>query len=116
MWRRDHDVYLLDSRGRSVKQMYAAVGSLPCQRCESLGQQQRTRTTVAHSNQLRDGKGRGLKSHWWRVAALCEACHAEIDQGSKLSKTERREQWDEAHRLTIGALFEQGLIEVKEVA
>lgn len=95
--------------------MFAAVASLPCQRCEMFGRQQTTRTTVAHSNQLRDGKGRALKSSWWRVAALCQACHVEIDQGSKLSKVERREQWDEAHRATIGALFENGMVKIDAV-
>lgn len=84
--------------------MFANVASLECQRCGAHGSQ------VAHSNQLRDGKGRGLKSHWWRVAALCPRCHHDIDHGSSLSKQERREAWDEAHRRTIGALFERGLL------
>ena len=65
---------------------------------------------AAHSNQLRDGKGRGIKAHDYRIAALCYVCHSEIDQGSKLSKAERIEAWEEAHRRTIGWLFEQGLI------
>lgn len=65
---------------------------------------------VAHSNQLRDGKARGLKSFPWRIAAMGERCHWEIDQGPRLSKQERREQWDEAHRRTIGELFRLGLI------
>lgn len=92
------------------RRMYAAVGSLPCQRCESMGMEQTTRTTVAHSNQLKHGKGRGLKAPWWRVAALCEQCHVEIDQGNRLSKDERREQWDEAHQATISRLFAEGMV------
>lgn len=92
--------------------MYAAVAELQCQRCEHLGQEQRSRTQVAHSNQLRDGKGRALKAHWWRVAALCGECHVEIDSGSRLSKSERREQWDEAHRATIGRLFATGMVTI----
>lgn len=84
--------------------LYAAVASLPCQRCGKNGSQ------VAHSNQLRDGKGRGIKSFPWRVAALCPECHQEIDQGTTLTKAQRREQWDEAHRKTIGELFARGLI------
>jgi len=84
--------------------LYAAVASLECQRCGAHG------TQVAHSNQLRDGKGRGLKSYPWRVAALCVACHTEIDSGAQLSKQERREAWDEAHRNTVGALFARGLV------
>lgn len=90
--------------------MYELVGGLPCQRCEAMGNSQSSRTTVAHSNQLMHGMGRGLKAPWWRVAALCEQCHVEIDQGNRLSKVERREQWDEAHDMTINALFAEGLL------
>lgn len=84
--------------------LFAAVATLPCQLCGRHGVQ------VAHSNQLRDGKGRGLKSFPWRVAALCMPCHYDIDQGTKLSKQERRERWEDAHRATIGELFARGLV------
>lgn len=84
--------------------LYRAVASLECQRCGAHGAQ------VAHSNQLRDGKGRGIKAYPWRVAALCVACHADIDSGARLSKEERREAWDEAHRKTLGELFARGLV------
>ena len=63
-------------------------------------------TIAAHSNQLRDGKGRGIKAHDFRVAYLCFTCHYNLDQGNKLNKQERIEMWDEAHRKTIGWLFE----------
>lgn len=52
----------------------------------------------------------GIKASNFRVAALCPECHAEIDQGSRLTKEQRREEWDEAHRKTIGELFARGLI------
>lgn len=67
----------------------------------------------AHSNQLRDGKGRGIKAHDYRVAFLCHACHFGIDQGNELSKQERIELWESAHRATIGWLFENGHLTVK---
>lgn len=86
------------------RRLYGHVASLPCQKCGAYGSQ------VAHSNALRDGKGRGIKAYPWRVAALCAECHAEIDQGSRLTKEQRREEWDEAHRKTIGELFARGLI------
>lgn len=86
------------------RRLFGHVASLECQRCGVVGVQ------VAHSNQLRDGKGRGMKSHPWRVAALCPPCHIEIDSGNTLSKEERREQWDEAHRATLGELFARGLV------
>lgn len=65
---------------------------------------------AAHSNQQRDGKGMGIKAHDYRIAALCYTCHADIDQGKTLSKQQKFEAWDEAHRRTIGWLFETGHI------
>ena len=85
------------------------VRKSPCQHC---GNQDST-VVAAHSNQLRDGKGRGIKAHDFRIAALCYQCHMELDQGNKLSKQERIEIWDEAHRKTIGWLFENELILLK---
>ena len=85
-----------------------SVRSSPCQHC---GADDGT-IVAAHSNQLRDGKGRSLKSHDYRIAALCFTCHAELDQGSKMSKEERVNMWEEAHRKTIGWLFENSILSV----
>lgn len=79
------------------------VASLPCMVCGREGH-----TQASHSNQQRDGKGMGIKAHDYRIAAICDSCHREIDQGAGMTKQERREAWDEAHRATIGALFENG--------
>lgn len=49
----------------------------PCQVC---GVNDGT-VVAAHSNQLRDGKGRGLKASDYRIAAMCYQCHMELDQG-----------------------------------
>ena len=84
--------------------LWGHVASLPCGCCGQHGVQ------VAHSNQSRDGKGMSLKSYPWRVAALCPRCHVEIDSGSALSRAERLDRWEAAHRQTIGALFERGLL------
>ena len=65
---------------------------------------------AAHSNQRRDGKGRGLKAHDYRIASLCYRCHMELDQGTKMDKAQRVEMWEEAHRKTLGQFFEQGII------
>jgi hypothetical protein len=54
-----------------------------------------------------------LKAHDFRVAALCFQCHSNLDQGLSLSKAERVEMWEEAHRKTIGWLFENGLIDIR---
>ena len=81
----------------------------PCQTC---GREDGT-VVAAHSNQLRDGKGRSLKAHDYRVCALCFQCHSKLDQGLHLSKAERVEMWEEAHRKTIGWLFENDHLDVK---
>ena len=83
-----------------------AIRGCACQRC---GVEDGT-IVAAHSNQLKDGKGRGIKSHDYRIAALCYRCHAEIDQGKDMSRAERVEAWEEAHRKTIGLLFDNGAI------
>ena len=91
------------------KHLLEIVRLLPCQHC---GANDGT-VVAAHSNQLRDGKGRGLKSHDYRISALCFTCHTEIDQGATLSKTERVGRWEEAHRETIALLFESGFLYTK---
>jgi hypothetical protein len=90
------------------RKLLEAVRDMPCALC---GAQDGT-VVAAHSNQLRDGKGRGLKSHDFRIAGLCVRCHMAIDQGHHMSKDERREQWEEAHRATVGWLFETGKVRV----
>jgi hypothetical protein len=90
------------------KTLLEIVRDIPCQHCEIAD----GTVVAAHSNQLRDGKGRGIKSHDYRIAALCYACHMELDQGKNLSKQERVEMWEEAHRKTIGLLFDNGKLQV----
>jgi hypothetical protein len=86
-----------------------AVRQAPCMTC---GSQDGT-VVAAHSNQLRDGKGKGIKAADYRIAALCYRCHAKLDQGAKLSKQERVESWEAAHRDTIGWLFENNVVGTK---
>ena len=90
------------------KKLLEIARLLPCQHC---GIEDGT-VVAAHSNQLRDGKGRGLKSSDFRIASLCFRCHAEADTSSTLTKVARIEMWEQAHRATIGELFERGLIGV----
>jgi hypothetical protein len=91
------------------KKLLELVRQSPCQNC---GNQDGT-VVAAHSNQLRDGKGRGIKAHDYRIAALCYSCHMELDQGKSLDKAERVEIWEEAHRKTIAWLFENNYIELR---
>ena len=90
------------------KKLLELARLLPCQHC---GIEDGT-VVAAHSNQLRDGKGRGLKASDFRIASLCFRCHAEADTSSTLSKVARIEMWEQAHRATIGELFERGLVGV----
>jgi hypothetical protein len=90
------------------KKLLEIVREAPCMMC---GLQDGT-VVAAHSNQLRDGKGKGIKAADYRIAALCFQCHYEIDQGSKLSKHERIEKWEDAHRHTIGWLFDRASLQV----
>ena len=93
---------------RSPK-LLVAVRDAPCMHC---GAQDGT-VVAAHSNQLRDGKGRGLKASDYRIAALCHICHFQVDQGLLWDREQKREVWDEAHRKTIGWLFDHDLIAVR---
>lgn len=92
------------------KKLLEAIRESPY--CLSCGSDNDGTVVAAHSNQLRDGKGRGIKAHDFRVAAMCYRCHSELDQGNKLSREERVELWEEAHRATIAWLFLSGKIKV----
>ncbi len=90
------------------KPLLEVVREAPCQLC---GAQDGT-VVAAHSNQQRDGKGTGIKAHDYRIAALCYGCHMQLDQGSKMSKEDRVDIWEMAHRKTIGWLFETDRLKV----
>jgi hypothetical protein len=82
-----------------------------CFRCHGFN---RGNVVAAHSNQIRDGKGKSIKAHDYRIAYLCDTCHFEIDQGAGMTKAERREEWEFAHRASIGWLIDTGrLVPVK---
>ena len=83
-----------------------AVASLPCQICGLDGS-----TQASHSNQSRDGRGIGHKTHDYRLAALCFKCHYDVDYGSESRQT-KLDLWESAHRATIGELFKRRLIGV----
>ena len=90
------------------KKLLEVVRDSPCQLC---GAEDGT-VVAAHSNQLRDGKGRSIKAHDYRIAALCFRCHADIDQG-RMSREDKQDLWEMAHRKTVGWLFENDHLEVK---
>jgi len=80
------------------------VASLCCQHCGIDGY-----TQAAHSNQLQHGKGRGIKASDEFTAALCLKCHYELDQGKNLSKEERIDMWENAHKRTKAELIRLGV-------
>lgn len=84
-----------------------AVASLPCQNCGLEGS-----TQASHSNQLSDGRGIGHKTSDSMLAALCCACHYQIDYGKSMTREEKRIVWDIAHRSTMRELIEQELLVV----
>jgi hypothetical protein len=93
---------------RNPKLLKLADGA-PCMMCSI----QDGTVVAAHSNQLRDGKGTGIKGHDFRIAFLCVTCHNMIDNGNKLSKEERIQLFEHAHRATIGWLFLNNHLGVK---
>lgn len=81
--------------GRYISEAWRkAVAELPCVFCGKASQ-------AAHRN---EGKGMGIKTDDSLTAALCPTCHAEIDQGSKLARHERRARIDSAIVLTVREL------------
>lgn len=82
-----------------------AVASLPCVLCGREGD-----TQCAHRN---EGKGMSQKTDDSLTAAVCSACHREIDQGKTLTREERRARMDKAILLTIRALARDGRLWVR---
>ena len=84
------------------KPLLKLVAGLDCQRCGSGSQ-----VHAAHTN-WGGGKGRGIKADDNLIAALCQPCHFEIDQGAKMSRAERQEAWTKAHIKTVQNLLNSG--------
>ena len=80
--------------------------------CFSCGKFNDGTVVAAHANSHEYGKGMGLKAHDWAVAGLCNSCHQEIDQGSKLSGEEREAKWHAAWLATLEYLFMAGIVKV----
>lgn len=82
-----------------------ACRSIPCTNC---GRDDGT-VVAAHSNQAKHGKGRGIKASDVFVASLCHVCHAELDQGSLMSRSDRERMWNACHKQTLRELVRGGL-------
>lgn len=89
-------------RSEALREAYRLI---PCQNC---GKEDGT-VCCAHSNFSVHGKGGHIKADDSRGASLCAACHVPIlDQGSKLTKAERRAMFWAAHIKTIPLLVSLG--------
>lgn len=87
--------------GRYISEAWRrAVAGLPCVFCGQPSQ-------AAHRN---EGKGLGLKTDDCLTAAICPREHAEIDQGSGMTREQRRARMDEAIVLTVRALVRAGKV------
>jgi hypothetical protein len=75
--------------------------------CQNCGTEDGT-VCGAHAN-WGFGKGMAVKADDTKCASLCFSCHSMLDQGSKLTKEERQDLWNKAHKKTINELKSQGL-------
>jgi hypothetical protein len=64
-------------------------------------------TQASHSNQAIHGKGRSIKASDEFTAAICVEHHYEIDSGTRLTKQQRIDMWNEAYQKTVSRLKEQ---------
>lgn len=96
---------------RSPKLLKAAKDAPNCMGCGTANMG--GNLVMAHSNQLRDGKGTGIKAHDFRVAILCHHCHMSLDAGGHWGREDKREFWEQAHRKTVAWMFLSGIVEVK---
>jgi ribosomal protein S27AE len=92
------------------RKLLEAVRDAPCMSCGS----KNGTVVAAHSNRLADGKGRGMKAHDYRIAALCFHCHTAYDQGGEMGRAQKAEFFEHAHRKTIGWLFENDILQVRK--
>ena len=81
------------------------VATLPCQHCGLDGQ-----TQAAHSNMAVHGKGRGIKASDVFAAALCFACHHDLDAGHSLTKEQKQKMFFDALKSTWIELQKRDLI------
>ena len=97
---------------RSKKLLDAARGQECTIRLPNICNNNPETVVSAHSNQLRHGKGGGLKAHDCFVAWACYACHAELDQGHRFRYDEKIEYWQRGFEETLLQMFLQNIVKV----
>lgn len=88
-------------RSKALREAYRLI---PCQACDA----QDGTVVCAHANESWAGKGMSIKACDTRGASLCFRCHSRLDQGSDMTRDERRAFWLAAHIKTIPALVAAG--------
>lgn len=88
-------------RSKALREAYRLI---PCQAC---GAQDGT-VVCAHANESWAGKGMAIKACDTKAASLCFTCHSRLDQGSDMTRDERRAFWLAAHLKTIPLLVAGG--------
>ena len=68
---------------------------------------------LAHSNELRHGRGAYHKSHDVFGAILCADCHYDVDRNPNLTKEEKREIHRLAHDKTLLWWVRNGYLRVE---
>ena len=66
----------------------------------------------AHSNQVRHGKGTGMKAHDAFHVAACHSCHAELDNGKLFKKQDKADYWNDGFAKTMLYYFQEGWLKV----
>lgn len=100
-----HRSYPKRSMFRSDKWLRAVASLDQCVVCDC-----EIPVQAAHRN---EGKGMALKTHDCWTAAICPTCHADIDQGKELDRSERRRVMDLAILDTLVLLVLAGKVVVK---
>lgn len=86
-----------------LKKLLIAARDAPCMSC---GADDST-IVAAHRN---EGKGMGIKVPDYQVAYLCYQCHSELDNGTSMTRDERRAFWNSAYVKTVAYWFRNGLV------
>ena len=88
-------------RSKKLREAYRLIA------CQACGADDGT-VVCAHANEGIFGKGMAIKASDDRAASLCFICHGRLDQGSDMTRDERRAFWLAAHIKTIAALVAAG--------
>lgn len=82
--------------------------------CMACGKKNDGTLVLAHSNELRLGRGSHFKTPDYFGAIVCYECHTDIDSNRKMSREERRDIQRKAHSNTLTWWFENGWLQAED--